>query len=326
MSAFKATAIAHPNIAFIKYWGNRDENLRIPANGSISMNLAGLFTRTSVTFSPELKTDTLVLNGKPADPSALRRVSRFLDFIRGFAKTGWHAEVVSENNFPIGTGLASSAAAFAALSLAATAALGLTLTEQELSRIARLGSGSACRSIPGGFVEWQAGTCHEDSFAFSIAPATHWDLVDCIAVVSSGHKTTGSTEGHSLANTSPLQPARVADAPHRLEKVRRAILEREFATFAEVVEQDSTIMHAVMMTSTPPLFYWQPVSLEIMQKVSQWRAEGIPCCYTLDAGPNVHVITMSSSAPEVTSRLNSIPGVKQVLQATPGGPAQLVEG
>lgn len=325
MSAFTATATAHPNIAFIKYWGNRDENLRIPANGSISMNLAGLVTRTSVTFSPSLIADALILNGKPADQPALRRVSRFLDFIRSLAKTDWSAEVVSENNFPTGTGIASSAAAFAALSLAATAALGLNLSEQELSRIARLGSGSACRSVPGGFVEWQAGTCHEDSFAFSIAPVAHWDLVDCIAIVSAGHKSTGSTEGHSLANTSPLQLARIADTPRRLEKVRRAILERDFATFAEVVEQDSTLMHAVMMTSTPPLFYWQPVSLEVMQNVSQWRAEGIPCCYTLDAGPNVHVITRSSTAPEVTSRLNAIPGVKQVLNATVGGPAQLVK-
>ncbi|GAP06686.1 diphosphomevalonate decarboxylase [Anaerolinea thermolimosa] len=325
MSALTATAIAHPNIAFIKYWGNRDENLRIPANGSISMNLDGLFTRTSVTFSPNLKTDLLFINGKPAEQVALRRVSRFLDHIRGLAKTDWYTEVVSENNFPTGAGLASSAAAFAALSMAATAALGLKLTEQELSRIARLGSGSACRSVPGGFVEWQAGTCHEDSFAFSIAPPAHWNLVDCIAIASSGHKSTGSTEGHSLAFTSPLQLARVADTPRRLDKARRAILERDFATFAEIVEQDSTLMHAVMMTSTPPLFYWQPVSLEIMQKVSQWRAEGIPCCFTLDAGPNVHVITLSSSAPEITSRLSVIPGIQQVLQATPGGPTQLIE-
>ncbi len=288
------------------------------------MNLAGLFTRTAVTFVPGLPADRLELNGRPADPAALARVSRFLDQVRGLAHSALHAEITSHNNFPTGAGIASSAAAFAALSLAASAAIGLQLSEQDLSRLARLGSGSACRSIPAGFSEWQAGASHQDSFAFSIAPPEHWDLVDCIAVVAAGQKPVGSTAGHALAGTSPLQAARLADAPRRLEIARQALLERDFAAFAEIVEQDSNLMHAVMMTSTPALFYWEPASLTLMKAVASWRQNGLPCCYTLDAGPNVHVITPAAYAEDVTARLQELPGVNTILQAHPGGPAHLL--
>ncbi len=153
----------------------------------------------------------------------------------------------------MGAGIASSASAFAALALAASAAAGLKLSEKDLSRLARRGSGSACRSIPGGFVEWQAGQDDDTSYAVSIAPPEHWALVDCIAIVSQEHKPTGSAEGQALAHTSLLQAARLADAPRRLEICRRAILDRDFAAFAEVVELDSNLMHAVMMTSSSPL-------------------------------------------------------------------------
>ena len=183
-----ATAQAFPNIAFIKYWGNRDEALRMPANGSISMNLDGLFTRTTVSFQPSLPFDELVINGRDVSGPGLGRVSAILDLIRGMAKIEEQAEVVSENNFPSGAGIASSASAFAALALAAGKAAGLNLSERELSRLARRGSGSAARSIPTGFVEWQAGTSDEDSFAFSIAPPEHWALTDCIAIISAVHK------------------------------------------------------------------------------------------------------------------------------------------
>ena len=148
--------------------------------------------------------------------------------------------------------------------MAASTAAGLNLSEAELSRLARRGSGSASRSIPGGFVELQAGATDADSYSFSIAPPEHWDLVDCVVIVSAGHKKTGSTEGHALAETSPLQVARVADAPRRLDLCRRAILERDFEAFASIVELDSDMMHAVMMTSTPGLFYWQSASITVM--------------------------------------------------------------
>ncbi len=320
-----ATAVAFPNIAFIKYWGNRSEALRLPSNGSISMNLDGLYTRTTVSFDPDLNNDTLILNGRRSTGPAFRRVSQHLDRVRGLAGISTCAQVISSNNFPTGAGLASSASAFAALSLAGTAAAGLVLSERQLSRLARQGSGSACRSIPGGFVEWRAGEDDEDSYAYSIAPPSHWRLVDCIAITSQRHKPTGSTEGHALAGTSPLQHARLMQAPQRLAICRQAILERDFDKLADMIELDSNMMHAVMMTSSPRVLYWEPTTLAVMQAVRAWRADGLPAAYTIDAGPNVHVICPEVNAPQVIEKLEEIPGVRQVLSARPGGPARLVD-
>lgn len=320
-----AAAAAHPNIAFIKYWGNQDNTLRIPANGSLSMNLDGLETRTTVNFDTSMEGDRLILNGEPVEGDALARVSASLDRIRQQADLQTSALVRSENSFPMGTGIASSASAFAALTLAGANALGLCLSERELSQLARTGSGSACRSIPSGFVEWQSGTDHESSFAVSIAGPEHWDLVDYIVLVSGQHKAVGSTQGHQLAGTSPLQAARVADADRRLELCRKALLERDFPVFAEVVEQDSNLMHSVMMTSKPPLYYWEPGTLDIINAVREWREDGLQVCFTIDAGPNVHVLCPGSDAEAVERRLTSLVNIKSILKCTPGGPAWLLQ-
>ncbi len=323
MNPSSATAISHPNIAFIKYWGNRDNALRLPANGSISMNLDGLFTRTTVSFNSS-KADSLTINSTEVTGKGLDRVSYILDLVRKMANINERAEVTSENNFPAGAGIASSAAAFAALALASSRAAGLTLSEAQLSVLARRGSGSASRSIPAGFVEWQMGKSEEDSFAFSIAPADHWNLVDCVAIVNATHKKTGSTEGHALAGTSPLQNTRVMDAPRRIEICRNAILKKDFETFANIIEHDSDMMHSVMMTSNPPLMYWQSATVEIFHQVREWRASGLPVGYTVDAGANVHVICLGDYAKEVEKRLREVPGVSDVLVAGVGGAAKLV--
>jgi len=324
MNDKKALARAHPNIALIKYWGNRDEKLRLPVNGSLSMNLGSLYTQTFIEFSPDLRADSLSINHHLIGGSNLKRVVEFLDILRQKSGVRHFANVSSINNFPTSAGIASSAAAFAALALAGSAALDLPMDEASLSRLARRGSGSACRSIPGGFVEWRAGTTDEDSYAVSIAKPEHWELIDCIAVVEAGPKTTGSTEGHALAPTSPLQNARVMDAPRRLDLCRQALLKHDFEALALIVELDSNLMHAVMMTSTPPLFYWSPASLELMKSIPIMRQAGLPVCYTLDAGPNVHVICQASAAAIVENRLASIPGVEQVLVSEVGGPARLL--
>jgi len=320
-----STAQANPNIAFIKYWGNRDNILRLPANGSISMNLDGLSTRTTVSFQPSLPFDELIINGHEVIGKSLDRVSYILDIIRGMANIHDRAEVMTENNFPSGAGIASSASAFAALALAGSKAAGLDLSEPELSRLARRGSGSASRSIPSGFVEWQAGTTDDDSFSFSIAEPDHWKLADCVAIVSASHKKTGSTEGHAIAPTSPLQDARIADALRRLDLCRTAILNKDFDAFASIVELDSDMMHSVMMTSTPALHYWNPASLSVMSAVRQWRDKGLPVCYTVDAGPNVHVICPASESHTVDKKLREIVGVTDVLVAKAGGAAKIVE-
>jgi diphosphomevalonate decarboxylase len=319
------TAVAHPNIAFIKYWGNRNDILRLPANGSISMNLEGLETRTTVEFDGSLASDELTINGKVPVEAAVSRVSKMLDEIRALSGIRRFVRVTSQNNFPSGAGIASSASAFAALTLAASKAAGMDLDLSALSRLARRGSGSACRSIPGGFVEWAAGMGDEDSYAASIAPQDHWDLVDCIAVISREHKLTGSTEGHAHAVTSPLQAARLDDAPRRLEICRQAVLNCDFSSLVEIIELDSNLMHAVMMTSRPPLFYWLPATMAVMHAIRAARDQGLSACYTIDAGPNVHVICLGNAAGETVTLLEAVPGVRAVLKAKVGGPARLVE-
>jgi diphosphomevalonate decarboxylase len=323
MSNKSATAIAHPNIAFIKYWGDKDHSLRIPANGSISMNLDSLLTRTEVTFDASLEKDEFILDGRDPGEEAVGRVVKFLDHVRQLAGISDYARVCSANNFPMGSGIASSASAFAALSLAASTAAGLNLDEKALSRLARRGSGSASRSVPAGFVEWQAGEDDQSSYSFSISSPDHWELVDCIAIVSQEHKATGSQDGHLLAKTSLLQDVRVADTSRRLDLCRNAILKRDFEAFADTVELDSNLMHSVMMTSRPQLIYWQPATLAVMWAVGEWRKKGTPVCFTIDAGPNVHVITLGDYSSRVIADLIQIPGVKKVLVSRPGAGVRL---
>lgn len=324
METCTAIAIASPNIALIKYWGNADDRLRLPASPSISFNLAGLQTRTRVDWEDRLAADEVIINGEEVTGATRDRVVHHLNHIRRLSGHQGFARVDSSNNFPTGAGIASSASAFAALSLAATTALGLHLSERELSALARLGSGSAARSIPGGFVAWYTGATHEDSYAESFAPPDYWDLVDLIAVVSRAHKTTGSTAGHAIAATSPLQSARLATAQERFERCRAAILARDFAALAPIVELDSNVMHSVMMTGNPSLMYWEPTTLAVMQQVRRWRdSEGLDVCFTIDAGPNVHCICTAASASVIEPRLRHLPGVLQIYRAVPGGPARL---
>jgi diphosphomevalonate decarboxylase len=324
MTDLTATGIAHPNIAFIKYWGNRDDGLRVPANGSISMNLAELSARTSVTFEDGLARDEFLLNNRPAEENQRLRVSSILSLVREMVGMDLRARVESTNDFPAGSGIASSAAGFAALAVAASQAAGLSLSEADLSRLARRGSGSASRSVPDGFVEWLPGTDDASSISVSIAPPEHWDLLDVVAVLDPGHKKTGSTEGHALAPTSPLQAGRLADTPRRLDLCRKAVLERNFDALAAVIEHDCLIMHAVMMTSQPALFYWQPATLQLMQLVTDWRAAGLKVAYTIDAGPNLHLIAPAESLPALRSELHRLAIVEDLYVTHPGRGAHIL--
>jgi diphosphomevalonate decarboxylase len=318
------TAVAHPNIAFIKYWGNLDTSLRLPANGSISMTLDGLETRTSVQFDPQFEEDSLELNGEIVRDDRLRRVVNHLDYLRRVAERKDKARIVSNSNFPVGSGIASSASGFASLTLAAAGALDLELSQTQLSVIARRGSGSASRSIFGGFVEWRYGMTDEESYSEQLAPPDHWELVDLIAIVSTHHKPIGSSEGHQLADSSPFQAVRVADSHRRLSQCKNAILHRDFEHLAKIIELDSTLMHSVMMSSSPPLFYWEPETLGILTAVFEWRANGLAVCATVDAGPNVHLICLPESAQLVEERLTNHPGVIKVIKSTPGADAAIL--
>lgn len=318
------TAIAHPNIALIKYWGNRDHTLRLPSNGSISMTLAGLETQTTVQFDSHLSADELFINGQKASKRASDRVSDLLNHIRSLANTHHLARVTSSSNFAIAAGIASSSAAFAALSVAAAQAAGLDLDTKTLSRIARRGSGSACRSLYGAFVEWFVGKDDADSFSQPLSIGKDWELMDLIALVDQSEKPYGSTRGHKIAESSPLQTARVSDTPRRLALCRAAIKDKDFELLCQIVELDSNLMHSVMQTSTPALLYWTPETVRIMQAVKSWQSEKLEVCYTIDAGPNVHCLCTPASANEVEHRLKKLPGVQEVILCAQGNGAHLL--
>jgi diphosphomevalonate decarboxylase len=333
-----ATAVAPANIAFIKYWGVQDAARTLPYNGSISLNLDSCLTTTTVTFDPALAADevTLTLYGQaPARASGrpLERVVAQLERLRALAGVSTRARVESANNFPSDAGIASSAAAFAALTAAGAAALQLGLDERQLSILTRRGgSGSACRSIPTGFVEWRvpegpfdAATWDEQSYAVSLAPPEHWDLADVVAVVDAGAKKIGSAENHLLAATSAYFPARLAELPARLAAVRAANAARDLKLLGETSEADAVSMHAVCMTSRPPSFYWTGATLEIIHAVRAWREQGLQSYFTIDAGPNVHVICAADDRAEVARRLGELPGVRFTI-VNRGGPGARVTG
>lgn len=317
--SLKATAIAPSNIAFIKYWGNADPQLNIPYNNSISMNLSATQTRTTVEFDPTLIDDSLVINEQPITGAADARVSRHLDRIRDLAKTDAYARVVSENDFPMGTGIASSAAAFAALSVAGTAALNVNLNESQMSRLARLGSGSAARSIPDGYVELKAGRGHTTALAYTLYAPEHWDLRDIVVIVSREKKAVGSTEGHAAAETSPHFSTRLAEVPARLKAVRQAIRNRDITVLGEAVEADAISLHVVAMTSRPPIYYGAPATVRLIHAVNGWRREGLPVYFTLDAGPNIHLICEAEHESDV---LDQLAGMEDVLEIRVNKPAR----
>lgn len=332
-----ATAVAPANIAFIKYWGMQDSTRILPYNASISMNLDRCLTTTTVSFDSALGEDevTLTLYGeqpRTAVGGQRSRVTAHLDRMRALAGVDTRARVTSENNFPSDAGIASSAAAFAALTLASAAALGLELDERELSRLARLsGSGSASRSIPTGFVEWhvpdgvfEPELWDRESYAVSLAPPEHWPLADVVAVVDVGAKKIGSAENHLIATTSPYFAVRLREIPERLAATRDAIARRDFELLGETMEADAVSMHVVCMTSNPASFYWGAGTMQVIQAVRAWRGEGLQSYYTIDAGPNVHVICQPNDRQEVERRLAELPLVQFTITNSAGPGARLV--
>jgi len=310
----KATAIAPANIAFIKYWGKKDEELRLPTNGSISMNLSNLLTTTTVEFSSRYKKDEILINNK-IDEKENKRVENFLDKVRQMAKSNLRAKVVSENNFPKSGGLASSASGFAALTVAATASIGLNLSKEELSILARIGSGSACRSIPHGFVEWFEGNDSQSSFAQSIHPADYWNILDIVVIFQKGDKKITSTDGQKLVKTSLFFKERLNNIKNKIENIKELIKQKDFINFGELVEKEALELHAIMLTSDPPILYLQPKSIEIIQAVWQWRSEGLSVYFTIDAGPNIHLICQEKDQKQLVDKLQKIKGIKYIVNS-----------
>lgn len=325
--AFVAAAQAQPNIALIKYWGKRQPARNLPAVGSISITLDAIHTRTRVAFDPTLDDDRLRLNGVD-DARAAQRVSACLDSLRRRAGVAMRARVDSANNFPTGAGLASSASGFAALVAAAAAALRLDVPADEMSALARRGSGSAARSIFGGFVEWARGEREDgvDSVARPLLEATAWPLRVVVAITSTAPKAVGSTDGMThTALTSPYQRAWIDSQDADLSEARDAVAARDFERLADVSEASCLKMHALAMAARPGLLYWNGATIEGMQRLRALRATGVPVFFTVDAGPQLKAVCQPEAAAVVVEALRAVPGVLDVIESGLGGGVRLID-
>jgi diphosphomevalonate decarboxylase len=320
----RATAIAHPNVALIKYWGKTDTALNLPAVGSLSVTLGALCTETTVEFDAALKQDMLVLDGCE-QPLEQGRLQACLNAFRALADCDEHATVTSHNDFPTGAGLASSASGYAAIVTAAAAALGIDRQEfgSQLSDIARIGSGSAPRSLFGGIVllslDGSGTSCRQ------LTTPDEWPLSVVVAVTTEAKKDITSRDGMAQSRfTSPFYAAWIRGHADNLDSGVRHVRERDFSALAELSEHNCLKMHSVMMTTRPPLMYWSPVTLACMQKIRELRADGIPVFFTVDAGPQVKAVCLPEALATVTTALHEVPGVLRIIAGELGEGARVV--
>jgi diphosphomevalonate decarboxylase len=319
MLGAETTARANVNVALIKYWGKRDATLNLPATGSISLTLDGLWVEASCQFGSE--SDDCTIDGRPPSDDDRAKILRFVDLVRAEAGIEARAHVHTTSGVPSGIGLASSAAAFAALAAATSRAAGLRLEPPALSALARRGSGSAARSIFGGFVEWRRGERPDgrDSIAAPLRAAGDWDVRVVVAVTSEARKSVSSRDGMQRAAASPFYPAWVETAARDLDEARRAIAARDLDALGLVAEHSALKMHAVGFAARPPLVYWRGATVECLHRVWALRAEGTPGYVTIDAGPQVKVLCDAAAAPRLSAALREVPGVERVLVCAPGG-------
>ena len=318
----RAIARAQPNIALIKYWGKRDSHRNLPAVGSISVTLDELYTTMEVELDAALDQDELHVNGRVA-PSMLPRVARCLDTVLGDDRH--RACVVSESNFPIAAGLASSASSFAALVVAASAAAGRDLSTADLAGLAGQASGSAARSLYGGFVELRN---DGDGIAVgTIRDGDAWPLRIIAAVTSILPKPVSSGEAMEASRkTSPFYSRWIEEQDRDLATARDAIAIRDFGKLASVAEHNCLKMHSVMWASRPPVVYWNSATLACLERVRQLQSDGVAAFFTIDAGPQVKVICRPEDESQVVDALSSTPGVESVLASGIGAGAVRVNG
>ena len=318
-----ATASANTNIALIKYWGKVDEVQAIPATSSLSLTLGGTRTTTTVSFDGGDGTaDSVTINGSSSSGAELARVSRFLDLVRSRSGITAAATVTSRASVPLAAGLASSAAGFAALAAAASRAAGMDLDDRELSRLARRGSGSATRSIFGGLVRWNAG--HDDASSYAEPVACEMDLAMVVVVLSQSYKPISSTRAmRATMSSSPLFPAWVEASGRDLQVALEAVRAGDLARLGEIVEGNALGMHATMIAARPGIVYWLPQTVAALQAIRTMREEGLPVWATIDAGPNVKVLTEGARAEEVAAALRDRLPTAAVSVRRPGGGARI---
>ncbi|MBO1199598.1 diphosphomevalonate decarboxylase [Staphylococcus simiae] len=298
-------ARAHTNIALIKYWGKKDEQLIIPMNNSISVTLDKFYTETKVTFDQQLSEDQFILNGNKMTGKELTKISEYMDIVRQRANTTDYAMIESDNFVPTAAGLASSASAYAALAAACNQALSLNLSDKDLSRLARIGSGSASRSIFGGFAEWEKGYNDETSYAHTI-DANHFedDLAMIFVVINNQSKKVPSRYGMSLTrNTSRFYHYWLDHIEEDLNDARQAIANKDFKRLGEVIEENGLRMHATNLGATPPFTYLVQESYDVMALVHACRQAGYPCYFTMDAGPNVKILVEKKNKQAIIDKL-----------------------
>ncbi|WAX82245.1 diphosphomevalonate decarboxylase [Streptomyces sp. KMM 9044] len=318
-SAGSAAAVAHPNIALIKYWGKRDEQLILPRTDSLSMTLDIFPTTTRVRLAPGASNDDVTFNGVPATGEAHRRVIAFLELVRERAGLPHRAVVETENTVPTGAGLASSASGFAALAVAAAGAYGLDPDATALSRLARRGSGSASRSVFAGFAVWHAGRgTGTDADLCSYAepvPVADLDPALVVAVVNAGPKAVSSREAmRRTVDTSPLYGAWADSSGDDLAEMRTALRLGDLDAVGEIAERNAFGMHATMLAARPAVRYLSSATLTVLDRVLQLRRDGVPAYATMDAGPNVKVLCHRADADRVA---------EAVRRAVPDGAAHV---
>ncbi|KAF2766418.1 MVD1, mevalonate pyrophosphate decarboxylase [Teratosphaeria nubilosa] len=327
---YRASTYAPVNIAVIKYWGKRDTKLNLPTNSSLSVTLSQdeLRTHTTAACSPSYAADSLQLNGQDQDISGARTQAclRELRQLREHVETqapsaprlsGMKLKIVSENNFPTAAGLASSAAGFAALVRAIANLYQLPSRPTELSRIARQGSGSACRSLFGGYVGWNMGTNSDgsDSTAYEVASASHWpDMRALILVASAEKKDVSSTAGmQQTVATSSLMEHRIKEVvPKRMVRMEKAVHDRDFEAFAALTMKDSNNFHATCLDTDPPIFYMNDASRAAVRMVEaiNTNAGKTVAAYTFDAGPNAVIYYLVDDEDAVAGTFKAILGDK----------------
>jgi diphosphomevalonate decarboxylase len=318
-----ATATARANLALVKYWGKRDATLNLPAAGSLSLTLDRLRTRTSVELH-DGPNDELLIDGQPQSGKALSRISRFADLVRGPLGRSERIRVVSHNEFPTAAGLASSASAFAALAVAVPAAFEVELSDKARSILARRGSGSAARSIFGGFVRMNAGAHADGSDAYAEPLAADCPMHAVIAVAQAEAKKIGSTDGmeHTRA-TSPYHAAWLQLVERDLGEVQVALQSGDWDHLALLVEGNCLAMHADAMAARPGVLYFRPPTLLAIEAVRSLRQSGTPVFFTIDAGPHVVAFTPPSEVSRIAAHFAQLPGLAEVLTSGPGAAAQL---
>lgn len=323
----KITARASSDIALVKYWGKKDEILRLPENGSVSMVLDGLDTVTTVEFNEKYDRDYVYIEDFSTEANAKesKRVSSHLDLIRSKAGITTFAKVFSKNTFPKGTGLSSSGSGLAALTFATTKAAGLEISQRELSILARQGSGTACRCTCGGFVEWKDAQTSDDSYSETIFDPQHFDIRDIVVVVDEGMKKISSTEGHESARSSIFFEARQANIKQKIADVKNAIANKDFAVLGELVEAECLEFHSILLTSKPPMVLWYPGTLEVMQEVEKMRQDGILAFYTINTGFNLHVLTLPEFETVVRERISKLSLVKKTILTKVGNAPSYLE-